>query len=65
MGSTQQGQAVVEMVLVGGFKKLKRHTHTHTQSFQKKLCLSQPLIKFSESNIFWKGLLLLSVEVDI
>lgn len=63
MGSTQQGQAVVEMVLVGGFKKLKRHTHT--ESFEKKLCLSQPLIKFSESNIFWKGLLLSSVEVDI
>lgn len=46
-------------------KAEEAHTHTHTQSFQKKLCLSQPLIKFSESNIFWKGLLLLSLEVDI
>lgn len=35
MGSTQQGQAVVEMVLVGGFKKLKRHTHTHTELSEK------------------------------
>lgn len=27
MGSTQQSQAVVEMVLVGSFKQLERWTH--------------------------------------
>lgn len=27
MGRTQQGQAVVEMVLVGSFKELERQTH--------------------------------------
>lgn len=45
MGSTQQGQAVVEMVLVGSFKKLERQTH-RDQTFRK-------ILQFSETLIFW------------
>lgn len=36
MGSTQQGQAVVEMVLVGSLKELERQTHTETGLSEKK-----------------------------
>lgn len=40
MGSTQQGQAVVEMVLVGGFKQLERQTH-RDEAFRKILHFSE------------------------
>lgn len=52
MGSTQQGQAVVEMVLVGSLKELERQTHTETGLSEKKKKSSF----FSESEILWKSL---------
>lgn len=42
MGSTQQGQAVVEMVLVGSFKELERQTE---RSIRKSLNFSETLRK--------------------
>lgn len=54
MGSTQQGQAVVEMVLVGSLKELERQTHTETGlSEKKKNLLFSVNLRFSGK--VWRG----------